>query len=141
MVTIDVDLSHLKNIGGQIPEVQKRGLELTSQDLISKLMRNSPVDHGLLKGWAVTSRSNDSYTIRSPADYAAAVNYGHRQTPGRFIPGTWKGDKFRYDRESKTGMVLKKSYVPGKHFVERSIEQVKPRIESHFKVAIREVLL
>ena len=124
-----------------MPEVQKRGMELTAQDLIGKLMRNSPVDHGLLKEWAITKRTSDSIEIRSPAKYAAAVNYGHRQQPGRFIPGVWKGNKFRYKPKSKTGMVLKKSYVPGGHFVERSIEQVQPRISNHFKVAIREVLL
>ena len=106
-----------------MPEVQKRGMELTAQDLIGKLMRNSPVDHGLLKGWAVHKRTSDSIEIRSPAKYAADVNYGHRQQPGRFIPGVWKGNKFRYKPNSKTGMVLKKSYVPGGHFVEKSIRR------------------
>lgn len=116
-------------------------MELTAQDLIGKLMRYSPVDHGLLRQWAVTKRTTDSITIRSPAKYAGHVNYGHSQQPGRFVPGEWQGNKFRYKKGAKTGMVLKKSYVPGRKFVERSINEVQPRISNHFKVAIREVLL
>ena len=67
-------MSHLKNLGAGIPEVQKRGMELTAQDLIGKLMRYSPVDHGLLRQWAVTKRTEDSITIRSPAEYAGHVS-------------------------------------------------------------------
>ena len=78
--------------------------------------------------------------IRSPAHYAGWVNDGHSQQPGRFIPGTWKGGKFRYDRNAKTGMVLKKSHVEGKKFVEKSINATKGRIDGFFIKAIQEVL-
>ena len=120
-----------------MPEVQKRGMELTAQDLIGKLMRNSPVDHGLLKEWAITKRTSDSIEIMSPAKYAAAVNYGIRR-PYMLRPKNkkalhWEGKYF-----SKGHMMPARQ---GKHFVERSIEQVEPRIQNHFKVAIREVLL
>lgn len=135
MVQVDVDLSHLKNLGAGMPEVQKRGMELTALDLIGKLMRNSPVDHGLLKQWAITKRTSDSITIQSPAKYAAAQNYGTR--PYMLKPKNkkalhWDGKYF-----SKGHMMPAR---PGKHFVERSIEQVQPRISNHFKVAINEVL-
>lgn len=138
MVQMDVDLSHLKSFGAGIPEVRKRGLELTALDLIGKLMRNSPVDHGLLKQWAITKRSSDSITVQSPAKYAAAQNYGTR--PYMLKPKSKKalhwGGKPGYF--SKGHMMPAR---PGKHFVERSIEQVQPRIQNHFKVAIREVLM
>ena len=133
-----MDLSHLRDMGAGIPEVQKRGLELTAQDLIGKLMRNSPVDHGLLRQWAVTNRTDDSITIKSPAKYAAAVNYGSRSymlKPKNTRALHWGGDPGFF---SKGHMMPAKS---GKHFVEQSIRQVQPRISNHFKVAIKEVLL
>lgn len=138
MVQVSVDLSHLKL--DQMPQVAKKGVNLTAQDLVGTLQKNSPVDHGLLKQWFPTKVSDTEYIIKSPAHYVGWVNYGHPQRPGRFIPGSWKGDRFVYKPGAKTGMVLKKSYVPGKKFVEKSIEQVKPRIDDHFKVAISEVL-
>ena len=71
--------------------MKQEGMKKTSQDLIANLMKNSPVDHGLLKQWAVTSQSENEITIKSPAYYAGWVNDGHSQQPGRFIPGSWKG--------------------------------------------------
>jgi len=134
MVQIDVDLSQLQDLSKMTKEMKIKGMELTAQDLINNLMRNSPVDNGLLKEWAVTSKSDDSITIRSPAYYAGWVNYGHSQQPGRYIPGTWKGKKFRYNPKSKTGMVLKKSHVSGKHFVEKSIKATSKRIPEFFTI-------
>ena len=140
MVQVDVDLSQYHDLGPNMKKVAEKGLNLTAQDLVGTLQKNSPVQHGLLKQWFPTKVSDTEYIIKSPAHYVGWVNYGHSQQPGRFIPGSWKGDRFVYKPGAKTGMVLKKSYVPGKKFVEKSIEQVKPRIDDHFKVAISEVL-
>jgi hypothetical protein len=134
MVTIDVDLSQLKDLGELTKESIREGMKLTAQDLIRNLQIRSPVDYGLLKQWTVTEQSDTEITIQSPAEYARWVNYGHPQQPGRFIPGIWKGDKFRYKQNAKTGMVLKKSYVPGKHFVEASMKATQPRIKEFFTI-------
>lgn len=140
MVIVDVDLSHLKRFGPAMPKIQQRGLQLVGLDLLKPLQRYSPVDKGLLRQWAIVSQSQSEVKIQSPAYYADWVNDGHSQQPGRFIPGSWNGDKFVYKPGAKTGMVLKKSHVSGKHFVEKSIQEVKPRIEQNFQVAINEVL-
>lgn len=64
-----------------------------------------------------------SLEIGTKVEYAKWVNDGHKQHPGRFIPGIWTGDgKFRYEPGAKTGMVLKASYVEGKHYMESSIK-------------------
>ena len=55
-------------------------------------------------------------------EYAAAVNDGHDQQPGRFIPGAWNGNRFIYKPGAKTGMVLKKSHVDGIHFMENGLK-------------------
>ena len=135
MVTVTVDISEkLTDLGGLSKEMIREGMKKTSHDLIRNLQIRAPVDHGLLKQWAVTSQTDTEIEIRSPAKYAGYVNYGHSQQPGRFIPGTWQGDKFRYNPKAKTGMVLKKSHVSGKHFVEASIRATQPRIKEFFTI-------
>lgn len=140
MVTIEVDLSHLDKFGPKMPEIRREGLKLTALDMQRTVDKLSPIDEGLLHKWFIAESSDSSYTIRSPAKYVGFVNYGHSQQPGRFIPGTWQGDKFRYNRDAKTGMVLKASHVSGQKFVEKAIKDVTPRIDDHFKTAIAKVL-
>ena len=125
---------NLKNLGGLSKDMITKGMELTAQDLINNLMQNSPVDHGSLKQWAVTSQSDTEIQIQSPAEYAKWVNYGHPQQPGRFIPGEWNGDKFEYQPDAKVGMVLKADFVEGQHFVEDSIEATSARIQEFFTI-------
>lgn len=53
-------------------------------------------------------KSGNTYeiTIINPVEYASFVEYGHRQTPGRFVPAI--------------GKRLKQSWVEGKFFLTRS---------------------
>ena len=135
MVTITVEpTGHIGNLDGLMKDTIRNGLKLTAQNMINELHSRSPVDHELLKQWAVTSQTDTEVVIRSPAKYAGYVNYGHSQQPGRFIPGTWQGDKFRYNPKAKTGMVLKKSHVSGKHFVEASIKATGSRLGEFFTI-------
>ena len=123
------------------------------------LEQNSPVDHGRLRGWFIDSIDDEQATIKTHAEYAYWVNYGHRQEVGRFIPGRWVGDKFHYDPNAKnvnkisintvgggkltygstSGMVLKQPFVEGKHFVEQSFEQLQPLIPGYWMKALEEV--
>ena len=64
-------------------------------------------------------------TIGTSVEYAKYVNYGHKQKPGRFVPGVWEGKHFRYIPGAKTGMVLKASFVPGSHFFDKSVDVMK----------------
>ena len=134
MVSVTLDLSQYKDISKLTKDAQRTGMQKTGQFMISQLMMRSPVDHGLLRQWAAVSQSDSEIVIRSPAFYAGWVNYGHSQQPGRFIPGNWQGGKFRYNRNAKTGMVLKKSHVAGKKFVEASINATAPRIKEFFTI-------
>ena len=140
MVEVIVDLSHLDKFGPKMPEIRRQGLDFVALDMQRTVDKLSPIDEGVLHKWSITDKTDNSRTIHSPAKYVGFVNYGHSQQPGRFIPGTWSGNKFKYDRSSKTGMVLKRPYVEGQHFIERAITQVTPRIDDHFKKAIEQVL-
>lgn len=135
MVQIEVDTSHLKQFGPAMPKIMKVGMNLIGQDMVNKLQRNSPVDQGLLKSWAIVEQSASMIKIRSPAKYARAQNYGskHMIRPKDKKALHWGGDPGFF---SKGHMIN----ITGKHFVEKSIEQVKPRIDEHFQVAINEVL-
>ena len=140
MVQVTLDLSQYDDLGPRMKEVRQRGLQLVALDMQRTVDKLSPIDEGLLHKWFIAEMSDEQAVIKSPAKYAGWVNYGHSQRPGRFIPGSWNGDKFNYDPSSKTGMVLKKSWVEGQHFVEKAITTVNPRIDDHFKSAIAEVL-
>lgn len=134
MVSVTVDLSKYVDTSKLTKESIKKGVNLTSQELTRHLMQKSPRDHRLLAQWAQHIISDTEIHVKSPAYYAGWVNDGHSQQPGRFIPGSWIGGKFRYKKGAKTGMVLKKSHVSGKHFVEASINATKPRIQEFFTI-------
>lgn len=72
---------------------------------------------------------NMAYNAESNAFYANYVNDGHRQHVGQFVSGYFEGGKFRYDRNSKTGVLLKQPWVKGSFFVEKAMAQTKPQLE------------
>ena len=64
-------------------------------------------------------KSGNTYTITVADDvpYASYVEFGHRQTPGRYVPAI--------------GKRLKEGFVPGKHMLEISeqeLEALAPKI-------------
>ena len=143
MVTVEVNISdNLANLGGLSKEMIQSGLNKTAQDLIRNLMIKSPVDHGLLKQWAVTGQSDTEITIQSPAIYAEYVNYGTR--PYDIYPkgqGLWHGGK-----QLTSGSALwwpgadhpvkhvRHPGIKGQHFVEDSITETQTRIAEFFTI-------
>ena len=132
MVTVEVNLSDgLADLGGLSKEMLSSGMSKTAQDLIRNLQINSPVDHGLLKQWAVTSESDMEVTIQSPAIYAAAQNYGteeHWVEPIATFALHWGGDPGFFSKGHFVGG------IEGKHFVEDSIDQTQSRIAEFFTI-------
>lgn len=76
--------------------------------------------HGEDNVWKITD-GGLTLIVGSTANYAAYVNYGHKQKPGRFIPGRWVGDRFEYNKNAKGGMILKASYVKGKPYWDNAL--------------------
>lgn len=75
----------------------------------------------LRRGWTVgdIKKSGDSYQIEviNPTEYASYVEYGHRQTPGRYIP--------------VLGKSAKKAWVPGKFIMtisEKELQKMTPKL-------------
>lgn len=87
----------------------------------------------LRRGWTVgdTQKIGDTYQIEiiNPTEYASYVEYGHRQTPGRYIPAL--------------GKRAKTAWVPGKFMLtisEKEINNIAPKlIEKKLEAKLREV--
>lgn len=77
-------------------------------------------------------------TIGTNVEYAKWVNDGHRQQPGRFIPGFWEGNHFRYSPGAKSGMVLKASFVTGSRFFDKSVQVLERMFPERAENAFRQ---
>jgi hypothetical protein len=63
--------------------------------------------------------------VGTAVKYAAAVENGHQDRAGRFVPGFWSGDVFHYVPDYPGGMVLTGKLVPGAHMFERALDAVQ----------------
>ena len=101
--------------------------------VLEKTLPHIPVD---------TSRLADSYfldtadigngevTVGTNVHYALYVNDGHVQH-ARFLPAEKMSSAGRAKyAKGKKGIMLKESYVAGKHFVEKGLNDAKPSLES-----------
>lgn len=87
----------------------------------------------LRRGWTVEGirKTGNCYQIDiiNPTKYASYVEYGHRQTPGRYIPAL--------------GVSAKKGWVPGKFMLtisEKEINALAPKlVEKKLEAMLREV--
>lgn len=85
--------------------------------------RATPRDTGGLANSIRVDGSGMRRVVGYVAEHAPHVEYGHRQTPGRYVPAI--------------GKRLKASFVPGQHFfkaaVERSRGEVRETIRRSFE--------
>ena len=111
--------------------------EVREQIITKNVKRNSLLLHSFKKGGEDNVWELDLGALRlevgTNLEYGLWVNNGHRQQPGRFIPGYWEGNKFIYDRNAKGGMVLKAKWVEGKHYFDKAIEIFAPQFEKSFE--------
>lgn len=142
-VTIKLDSSRLTNLDEKIPKIREKGLNLVSQYMINRLQKNSPVDHGVLKGWyAFEYHPGEEVKIKSPAEYVKYVNdgtgiYGPYKTP---IYSKHIGSPMAFQ---VGGQMIYTRMIRGQKpqkIVERSIAEVEGKIANLFIKAVREVL-
>lgn len=136
--TIDINTSDLTTrlSPDKVAQAKQKGLEYSSQELIRVLMRNSPVDHGLLKSWFVESMTSDEAVIKSPAEYAQWVNDGTQPytiTPNSKRALYWEG-------ADHPVRVVHHPGIKARHFVEDSLDDVNGRLDGYFLRAISEVM-
>ena len=88
---------------------------------LRKVTKKTPVDEGnLRRSWDVEVADKGGgceIILTNSSEYASYVEYGHRQTPGRYVPAI--------------GKRLKKSWVEGKLFLTKSemeMEKELPKV-------------
>lgn len=124
-------LADLKPYAGKV--LEEAGEEFL--DIVQSAIQNAGnVDKGKLLAsferggsgniWELNT-SGLTLTIGTNVEYAKWVNDGHKQQPGRFIPGYWEGNHFKYSPGAKTGMTLKASFVAGSHFFDESVQTLQ----------------
>lgn len=132
-ITFEMDTSPIGKLPGKMKKAQGQGLFYAAQDMVRFLMQNSPVDHGLLRSWFIDSIDEEEAHIKSPAEYAIYQDQGtrdHMIYPVNKKALHWDGKYF-----SKGHMV---SGIKGKHFVDKSFEQLQPLIPGYFLKALEE---
>ena len=143
MVTVTVNMTDgLADLGNLSKEMVTNGLNKTAQDLIRNLQINSPVDHGLLKRWAVTEQSDSEITVQSPAIYAVYQNYGtepydiYPKGEGLFHGGQQltKGSALWWPGAEHPVKHVRHPGLKAKHFVVDSIEATQSRIQEFFTI-------
>lgn len=143
---IDIDVSELQSFFARIERAAKgdfrKELELFLEGLGNEFLRiiqdeierRKVMDSRLLLAsfekdaegnvWKL-EESGLTLEIGTNVEYAKYVNDGHWKNPKgveqRFVPGYWEGDRFIYDPSSKSGMVLKQDWVPGKPYFDSAL--------------------
>ncbi len=99
---LNIDVSSLINFRDQIQEMEQQAVndffESLAKEIAARLLRKvikrTPAKTGNLRNlWGVAkdikvkkTGNNYEVTIENSASYASYVEYGHRQTPGRYVP-------------------------------------------------------
>lgn len=101
-----------------LEEVQREVIRLEVVD--TRRMLNSFTRGDSENVWKFTQGGLTLEVGTGVKDYPRLVNDGHFQQR-RFVPGRWQGDRFIYDRNADTGMMLKAKWIEGKHFWENAL--------------------
>ena len=132
---LGIDVSSLINFRDTIQQMEQQAVneffESLSKDIAARLLRKvvkrTPSKTGALrKLWGAAKdirvkKSGNTYevTIENSASYASYVEYGHRQTPGRFVPAI--------------GKRLVKDWVEGQFMLTLSEHEIKGQLPGIIK--------
>ena len=134
-----VEFSELTALRDRLERLQKTDFDAfckaVTKDIAARLLRKTiqktPVDTGeLRRSWTVgmVEKRGDLYYIEviNPLEYAQYVEYGHRQTPGRYVPAI--------------GKRLKKSWVQGKFMLTLSENEIQRDMDKIIKQKLIQLL-
>nr|DAP07806.1 MAG TPA: type I neck protein [Caudoviricetes sp.] len=122
-----------------------------AQRVYRSAVKRTPVISGdLRRAWTVSEVVNvggATYEIEisNSMEYSSYVEHGHRQKPGKFIPGYWDGNKFIYVEKAKEkgfkgGMVLRVSWVKGRFMLTKAEQMVDSKKEQIIEKMLLEKL-
>ena len=147
-ITFELDTSPIGKLPAKWEKAKSQGLFYNAQDMTRFLIENSPVDHGVLRQWSITDRTDDQVTIKTPAKYALFVDQGtkaHWIEPKNKKALHWEGTgsmyagglmrSYGYGGFSKGHMV---GGIQARNFVQKSFEQLQPLVMGNFMKALEE---
>lgn len=144
MSSINIKYDGIKNILNQMESLQVKTHEITMKcchrlalRAVSIAKKGTPVmDGDLRKSWAaskpVMNGNVASCEITNSMDYASWVEDGHRQVK-RWVPGSWMGNRFVYNGNSESGMMLKPKWIAGFHMGRRAINNIEANAKKYVK--------
>lgn len=106
-------------VNGQANDFTMNAVNEIALRLLRRIKQRTPVKEGALRdNWNINSITHVGTTYKieiiNPMDYTTYVEYGHRQTPGRYVPAI--------------GKRLKSSWVNGKFMMTISISEIEAQI-------------
>lgn len=144
MSSIKIKYDGIKNILNQMESLQLKTREITMKcchrlalRAVSIAKKGTPVmDGDLRKSWAaskpVMNGNVASCEMTNSMDYASWVEDGHRQVK-RWVPGSWMGNRFIYNGNSESGMMLKPKWITGFHMGRRAINNIEANAQKYVK--------
>lgn len=144
MSSINIKYDGIKNILNQMESLQVKTREITMKcchrlalRAVSIAKKGTPVmDGDLRKSWAaskpVMNGNVASCEMTNNMDYASWVEDGHRQVK-RWVPGSWMGNRFIYNGNSESGMMLKPKWISGFHMGRRAINNIEANAKKYVK--------
>lgn len=144
MSSINIKYDGIKNILNQMESLQVKTREITMKcchrlalRAVSIAKKGTPVmDGDLRKSWAaskpVMNGNVASCEMTNSMDYASWVEDGHRQVK-RWVPGSWMGNRFIYNGNSESGMMLKPKWITGFHMGRRAINNIEANAQKYVK--------
>ncbi|MGE6260873.1 HK97 gp10 family phage protein [Heyndrickxia sporothermodurans] len=113
------------------------GMGMEFLDVIQdEIIRTNTVDTRLLLNSFKRGDGENVFELKSGGlvlhvgtnvEYASYVNDGHfsidpsKNQDRRWVPGHWKGDKFEYDPNADTGMLLKFQWIDGSGYWDNAL--------------------
>lgn len=116
----------LEGLGNEFLQIVQD--EIIAQQIVdTRLLLNSFQKSGSGNIWRLED-AGLVLEVGSNVEYAKYVNYDHMTNPSgvasRWIPGRWNGDRFIYDPNANTGMLLRQQKVQGKHYWEHALAKL-----------------
>ena len=130
-------LISVENLQKQTNEITMKCCHRLALRAVGMAKKGTPVmDGDLKKAWATTKPVMNGNVatceMTNNMYYASWVEDGHRQIR-RWVPGTWVGDRFRYDSYSYEGMMLKPKWIPGFHMGRRAIANIEANAQTYLR--------
>lgn len=131
---LEITGDELKNLPDRIRTAHTAAHKLLALDLWGNIRKNSPVDHGRLAGsWELETDGLES-TVSTNVKYALIQEEG--SSPYDIYPSGARALRFVIGGTVIYAKSVHHPGVPGKHYVEQSIEATTGRIEELVDMAL-----